>query len=293
MKIDLHAHSRASDGSLTPTELVERAHNLHVDVLALTDHDSIAGLNEARQRAEQLGSPQIINGVELSCRWHSFEIHVLGWQFDPHNPRMAELLNGQRQARRQRAESIRDKLLKQGIAEETVQFVEQAHRNPHAVVTRKHFADALVSAGVVPGIERAFKRYLGKGQSAYVAPHWCQIEEAVGAVTLAGGYCALAHPLAYDLSAKWLKRLLSDFVASGGQALEVVSTQQTPAQRNYLTELATDYGLSASVGSDFHQPGRWRELGRNLTLPAQCTPVWQNWSNIPAAILEKQSLENR
>lgn len=287
MKIDLHAHSRASDGTLTPAELVERAHNLHVDVLALTDHDSISGLTEARERAEQLGSPQIVSGIEFSCQWHSFEIHVLGWNFNPADAQLTALIEQQRLARRQRAEQIRDKLLKRGIASQALEFVEQAHQNRGVVVTRRHFAEALVSAGVVPNIEQAFKRYLGKGQSAYVKPAWCSIDEAVQAIRVAEGTSGLAHPLAYALSAKWLKRLLTDFKSADGHAIEVVSTQQTPAHRQYLAELATQFGFTASVGSDFHFPGPWRELGRNLRVPDGCTPAWQNW-----AVARQFSVEN-
>ncbi|RUO33069.1 PHP domain-containing protein [Aliidiomarina soli] len=280
MKIDLHMHSTASDGSLTPGELVERAHNLHVEVISITDHDSVAGIAEARQRAAKLTGgvvPQIVTGIELSSRWQGHEIHVLGWCFDLDNKALTELIAAQQRARQERAEQMIDKLSKQQIDEACLQPVRARQDNVDEVITRKHLADALVTGGYVATVDEAFKRYLGKGNCAYVAPQWCSLEDAVGAIQAAGGVTSLAHPLAYQLSSKWLKRLLAAYKDVGGEALEVASGQQAPQQRLQLAQLANDYSLMSSVGSDFHGPGRWRELGRNLSLPDGCRPVWQHW----------------
>ena len=131
----------------------------------------------------------------------------------------------------------------------------------------------------VSDVQQAFDRYLGKGQCAYVAPNWCSIDEAVTAIRAAGGSSSIAHPLAYDLSNKWLRKLVIEFKENGGDALEVsyVATRAS-TKRQWLPELATDYELLGSVGSDFHKPSRFRELGRNLNLPESVQPVWYDWA---------------
>ena len=287
MKIDIHCHSTASDGSLSPRELVQRAHNLQVNLLALTDHDTLAGLEPALQTIHELsnGAPdtlslKLVPGIELSCRWHSFEIHILGWHFDATHVALTALVEQQSQARRERSAQMIAKLIEHGVAAEHLASVQARHAHPDQLVTRKHLADVLVTYGYVTTMDDAFSRYLGKGQCAYTTPQWCSIEQAVTAITQAGGVAAIAHPLAYGLSNKWLKRLVQDFVAAGGQALEVSTGQQAPHQRQYLASLANQYDLLASAGSDFHNPGRWRELGHNITLPADCTAVWRDWPEV-------------
>lgn len=280
MKIDLHCHSNASDGSLTPEEIVLRAHNLQVQVLALTDHDTLTGIASARAQAAALKGGvnlQVLSGIELSCRWEGYEIHILGWCFDPASPAMQAVVAEQASARRQRAEMMLNKLQQNGVAASDLSAVWERQASKAHLVTRKHLADALLAGGYVRTLDEAFKRYLGKGNCAYISPEWCSIERAAEALRQAGGSSSLAHPLAYNLSTKWLKRLLQACSDAGIDALEVSSGQQSPQQRNQLAQLATDYKLKSSVGSDFHSPGRWRELGRNLHLPEQCEPVWQDW----------------
>lgn len=275
IRIDLHCHSNISDGQLTPDFLVMRAAQMQLDYLAITDHDAIAGIEQARSAAEGYGkgAPEIISGVEFSCQWQGFEIHILGWHFDVQHPAMAHLVSQQQQTRRDRAAAIGDKLVKQGIASEHL-----PHPEAGRVLTRAHFAAALLEHGYVTSVQDAFRRYLGKGQCAYIATPWCSIDEAIAVIQTAGGSTGLAHPLAYQLSTKWLKRLVAAFKEAGGDAIEVASGQQEPKQRQLLAQLAQDYGLAASVGSDFHYPGRWRELGRNLALPANCRPIWARWN---------------
>lgn len=283
MKIDIHCHSTASDGSLTPRELVLRAHNLQVKLLALTDHDTLAGLEQARQAVAELGNDtvfQLVSGIELSCRWHSFEIHILGWHFDANHAALSTLVEQQSQARRERSAQIINKLIEHGVAPDHLASVQARHAHAEQLVTRKHLAEALVEHGYVNSMDAAFERYLGKGQCAYTQPQWCSIEQAVEAITQAGGVAAIAHPLAYGLSNKWLKRLVQDFVDVGGQALEVSTGQQAPHQRQFLASLANQHALLASAGSDFHNPGRWRELGHNIALPAECTAVWHDWPEV-------------
>lgn len=275
LRIDLHCHSNISDGSLTPDVLVMRAAQMQLDYLALTDHDAVAGVAQAQQAAADYGkgAPQILSGIELSCHWRGFEIHILGWCFQLQHEAMLQLVQQQQEKRRWRAQAIAEKLIKSGVDAEHIPQ-EQAGK----VLTRAHFAASLMQFGYVRSVEEAFRKYLGKGQRAYVVTPWCSIEEAVTVIQQAGGSAGLAHPFAYQLKGKWLQRLLASFKAAGGDALEVASGQQEPAQRLQLAQYATDYGLAASVGSDFHFPGRWRELGRNLTLPPECIPIWQAWN---------------
>lgn len=277
MKIDLHMHSTASDGQLTPSELVQRANNLHLDVVALTDHDSVAGIAEARRQGDEVGL-QVLPGVEISCLWQGHEVHLLGWCFDPDHNALQDLLSRQQQARYDRIGAMLQRLAKYGVSNELLAPLHRRHQQGgESVMTRKHLADVLVASGMVRSVDEAFKRYLGKGQCAYVAPQWCSLSQAVHAIQQAGGATSLAHPLAYQLSTKWLKRLINTYIDAGGEALEVVSGQQTPQQRRWLAELASDYSLKASVGSDFHSPGRWRELGKNLQLPPGCKALWSDW----------------
>ncbi|WP_113906423.1 PHP domain-containing protein [Aliidiomarina celeris] len=274
LRIDLHCHSHISDGSLAPDVLVMRAAQMQLAYLAITDHDAIAAVALARNAANTYGqgAPEIIAGVEFSCRWNGYEIHVLGWGFDPQHQAIKSRVESQQRIRRERAQAIADKLVKYGMSGADLPDMTDESR----VYTRAHFAEALVQGRYVPTIEQAFRKYLGKGQCAYVATPWCDIDEAIASIHAAGGVAGLAHPLAYQMTNKWLKRLVEFFKSSGGEALEVASGQQDKQQRMQLAELARNYDLLASVGSDFHRPGRWRELGRNLQLPDYCKPVWQH-----------------
>lgn len=281
MIIDLHCHSTASDGTLSPKELMLRAATMQVDCIALTDHDSTHGLDAAAATLKSLGGkkPTLIPGVEISCRWHQFEIHILGWNFDPEHLAIQALLKQQQESRSLRAQKIHEKLLKNGVSPGVLKDLPTT-----GVLTRAHFARALISGDLVNTMEEAFDRYLGKGNCAYVRPEWCTIEEAVEAIHLASNKekglipaAGLAHPLAYGLKGKWLRRLINDFKAYGGDAIEAVSPRLSPDQRQWLVELTCESGLKGSIGSDFHRPGVWRELGKVDTLPDSIQPVWADW----------------
>lgn len=269
---DLHCHSDFSDGALSPAELVARASVNGVTHLALTDHDSIAGLVPAQQAINTQSLPlQLVNGTEITCRWEQFEIHVVGLNFDPDAIELQQLLSAQQQRRRDRYQAMVGKLHQAGI--NIAPPLAQAMTMP----TRKHLADALVNEGWVNSIETAFRRYLGKGQQAYVATAWATLEEAADAVKAAGGVTVIAHPHAYQLSNKWLRRLLNEAKLAGIDGVEVAIGAQAPGDREALATFADDIGLLASAGSDFHLPGRWRELGKNLCLPERCVPIWSQW----------------
>ena len=267
---DLHCHSVYSDGVLTPQQLVYRAVERELNYLAITDHDSIAGFAEAEQviRSEQ---PQLrlITGVELTCQWQGFEIHLVGLNFDPSSLELQQLLALQQQRRRERFAAMLAKLKHIGFVLELDAMLESA-----TMPTRKHIADALVESGQVSSFDGVFRRYLGKGQQAYIKPEWCDLETAISAVQRAGGKTAIAHPHAYKFSNKWLRRLFSEAKEFGLDAIEVALSQQAPGQRDALAGFAKDLELACSVGSDFHAPRPWRDLGKNLCLPAGCMPIW-------------------
>lgn len=272
MRFDLHCHTTASDGVLSPAELVRRAAEKEVAVLAVTDHDTLAGLDEVRQTiaAEQLPL-RLVSGVEISTGWEHHEIHIVALGVDEKNSRLVEFLRGQQARREARAEEIGrrlEKCLIPGTYEEAKQLAGDA------AVTRAHFARVLVARGVVDTMQKVFKKYLSRGNKGYVPAEWPEMRDAIAVIHDAGGLAVLAHPSRYDLTAKWIKRLLVAFKAAGGDAMEVSLPQQSPQERANLGQWAKEYDLYISVGSDFHFPSNWTELGRHLWLPKEGTPLW-------------------
>lgn len=272
MRFDLHCHTTASDGVLSPAELVRRAAEKEVEVLAVTDHDTLAGLDEARSTiaAEQLPL-RLVSGVEISTGWEHHEIHIVALGVDEKNPQLTDFLTGQQVRREERAQEIGrrlEKCLIPGTYEEAKQLAGDA------AVTRAHFARVLVARGVADNMQKVFKKYLSRGNKGYAPAQWPEMGDAITAIHAAGGLAVLAHPSRYDLTAKWIKRLLVAFKAAGGDAMEVSLPQQSPQERANLGQWANEYGLAISVGSDFHFPSNWTELGRHLWLPKEGTPLW-------------------
>ncbi|ELY4663399.1 PHP domain-containing protein [Cronobacter muytjensii] len=273
---DLHSHTTASDGLLTPEQLVHRAVEMGIHTLAITDHDTTAGLPAAHQEIARAGlALRLIDGVEISTLWENHEIHIVGLGIDIAHPAMIAFLEEQARRRTQRAERIAERLEKARIPG----ALEGARRLADGgVVTRGHFARFLIEDGRANNMADVFKHYLARGKTGYVPPQWCTIEQAIDVIHHSGGQAVVAHPGRYQLSAKWLKRLLSAFAQAGGDAMEVAQCQQAPNERNQLASYAVQFGLLASQGSDFHQPCPWIELGRRLWLPEGLTPVWHRWS---------------
>lgn len=269
MIYDLHSHSTASDGTLTPTELVARAVEQGVDVLALTDHDTVAGVAEAKKVAETQPL-RLISGVEISILWQEKSIHLAALNVDETSPALLALLAKQAEMRQARAEKIGEKLAKAGIPN----AYEGAKALASGEVTRAHYARFLTAEGYVRDAEQAFRRYLSQGKPAYVKPIWCSLEEAIDVTHQAGGLICVAHPLRYKMTATWIRRLIAAFKQAGGDGLEVAGCAQTPDQRQLLTRWANEFDLYASAGSDFHYPAGWIELGRGLSLPSECKPIW-------------------
>ncbi|EIH0547379.1 5'-3' exoribonuclease [Escherichia coli] len=272
---DLHSHTTASDGCLTPEALVHRAVEMRVGTLAITDHDTTAAIAPAREEISRSGlALNLIPGVEISTVWENHEIHVVGLNIDITHPLMCEFLAQQTERRNQRAQLIAERLEKAQIprAMEGAQRLAQG-----GAVTRGHFARFLVECGKASSMADVFKKYLARGKTGYVPPQWCTIEQAIDVIHHSGGKAVLAHPGRYNLSAKWLKRLVAHFAEHHGDAMEVAQCQQSPNERTQLATLARQHHLWASQGSDFHQPCPWIELGRKLWLPAGVEGVWQLW----------------
>ncbi|QMI37820.1 RNase RNM [Escherichia fergusonii] len=272
---DLHSHTTASDGCLTPEALVHRAVEMRVGTLAITDHDTTAAIAPAREEISRSGlALNLIPGVEISTVWENHEIHIVGLNIDIAHSAMSEFLAQQTERRNQRAQLIAERLEKAQIpgALEGAQRLAQG-----GAVTRGHFARFLVECGKASSMADVFKKYLARGKTGYVPPQWCTIEQAIDVIHHSGGKAVLAHPGRYNLSAKWLKRLVAHFAEHHGDAMEVAQCQQSPNERTQLATLARQHHLWASQGSDFHQPCPWIELGRKLWLPAGVEGVWQLW----------------
>lgn len=269
---DLHCHSTASDGALAPAEVVRRAHRQGVTHLALTDHDTVAGLAEAAQTAAEL-QMHFIPGIELSATWANQCLHIVGLNIDPANPDLLRGLAEQQRIREQRALKIAEKLEKKGV-HGALQAVTEAAGDGE--ITRSHFADFLLAQGHVDTQQAAFDRYLSKGKPAFVCTQWATLDETIAWIRAAGGVAVMAHPLRYSLSAKWMNRALAAFKAAGGQGVEVVTGRASVDDIRLGQQFAHKHDLYASVGSDFHSPdNQWVELGRLASVPAGLSPVWQ------------------
>jgi predicted metal-dependent phosphoesterase TrpH len=269
---DLHTHSNCSDGSLPPGELVQRAAAAGVEVLALTDHDTIAGIEEAQGAAGRAGI-ELVPGVEISASWRSQAIHVLGLWIDPASLPLQLMLASQADRRRIRMRKICARLAKLGLPGDALLAAVEA--NP-GVPTRSHLADALVAGGHVGRTDDAFRKYLGAGKAAHFAAEWPALAEVVAWIRGAGGIASLAHPIRYSLSAGARRQLLADFAAAGGGALEVVTGGNGAQHAEACAALAVKFGLKGSKGSDFHNPQlAWNPLGRLAKLPDCVVPVWR------------------
>jgi predicted metal-dependent phosphoesterase TrpH len=276
LNIDLHCHSTISDGLLTPTQLVERAAARGVDILALTDHDDVGGLAEARAAAMEKNII-LVNGVEISVDWRGQTIHIVGLGINPEHPDLVRGLASIRDGRLVRARNIAAQLDKFGIHGS----FEGACRNAGEgrLLGRMHFARFLVQQGHARDAKAVFKKYLVKGKPGYAPHQWVPLSDAVDWIRGSGGRAVIAHPGRYKLSKKALDELLEEFRVLGGEAIEVITGSHTPEQSLLFARHSQRLGLLASRGSDFHGPGEsYFDLGRMPALPAICRPVWHDWN---------------
>lgn len=257
---------------MQPAAVVARAAERGVRALALTDHDGVSGLAEARVAADAAGI-RLIDGVEISVSWHDHTIHVVGLAIDPDNDVLVEGLRVNRSGRSGRAERIAAQLAAIGIPgslEGACAYV----TNPE-LVSRTHFARYLVDSGHAPSTQAVFDRFLGEGKPGYVPHLWTTLDTAIAWILAAGGLPVVAHPGRYKLDEKGRKGLLDAFKDAGGVGVEVVTGSHSPDEYGYWGRRANEYGLLASMGSDFHGPREtYKDLGDLPPLPSGCVPVW-------------------
>jgi len=277
MIFDLHSHSTFSDGALTPHDLMDRAVAKGVDVLSITDHDTIDAYSKTTLQAGKsyAGKISVVAGIELSTQWQNTGIHVLGLNIDPASDAINIAAQIQTEARLERARQIGENLVMQGIDDA---FDEARKLAPGDYIGRPHFAQHIINTGKAKSMQAAFRKYLGKGKAGDVKQHWAELPQIIQWIRDANGIAVLAHPLKYKLTRTKLKRLLDSFTDAGGQGMEVVSGQQLPQQTVGMAELCQHRNLLASCGSDFHFPDKpWAELGVFPSLPDNVTPVWDRF----------------
>ena len=273
LNADLHCHSVVSDGTLTPEELAARAAANGVELWALTDHDEIGGQHRAAAAAKAHGM-KYLTGTEISVTFAGETVHIVGLGFDPDDARMAQGLSDTRGGRAARAQEIADGLAQVGIKgafEGALKYV----GNPD-LISRTHFARFLVESGVCADIGEVFRRFLTPGKPGYVEHRWASLRHAVEWITGSGGMAIIAHPARYKFTANEEYALFTEFKAHGGRGVEVVTGSLTTAEYVRYGEMAKEFGLAASRGSDFHSPDESHtDLGRLPYLPGELTPVWE------------------
>ena len=275
LNVDLHCHSNVSDGALAPAVVAARAKANGVDVWALTDHDEIGGIAEAREAATALGM-HYVTGVEISVTWAGKTVHIVGLQIDEKNENLVRGLAMTRSGRERRARDMAAQLAAVGIPdafEGALKYV----GNPD-LISRTHFARFLVERGVCPDATTVFRKYLTEGKPGYVPHRWATLQEAVSWIRGAGGRAVVAHPGRYDFNDLVLDAFLSEFKRLGGVGMEVVTGSHTPDEFAVYAGVARKYDLLASRGSDFHAPGESHtDLGALPPLPPSVVPVWHDW----------------
>ncbi|HSV80621.1 MAG TPA: 3',5'-nucleoside bisphosphate phosphatase [Ramlibacter sp.] len=273
LNADLHCHSVVSDGTLTPEQLAERAARNGVELWSLTDHDEIGGQHRALAAAHAHGM-KYLTGTEISVTFADETVHIIGLGFDADDEGMKQGLEQTRGGRGARALEIAAGLAQVGIAgayEGALRYV----GNP-ALISRTHFARFLVETGVCKDTGDVFRRFLTDGKPGYVPHRWASLRHAVQWITAAGGQAVIAHPARYKLTPNEEYALFTEFKAHGGAAVEVVTGSHSAAEYVEYAQMAREFGLAASRGSDFHSPDESHvDLGQLPHLPGELTPVWE------------------
>lgn len=273
LNADLHCHSTVSDGLLAPAELVRRAKENGVELLALTDHDELGGLEEARTTAGELDLP-FVDGVEVSISWGDDQtVHIVGLGIDPANQVLIDGLTQVRSGRDARAGRMAAELDKVGIHGAYEGALRHAG-NP-SLVSRSHFARFIAEQGHAKDVKSVFDHWLAKGKPGYVEHAWATLEDALRWIIGAGGTAVIAHPGRYRLSKAERRQLFVAFKDLGGRGIEVLSGANKDEEVREFSRIAREFDFLASRGSDFHGPGEsWVDLGKMPDLPEGLTPVW-------------------
>ena len=273
LNADLHCHSVVSDGTLTPEALAERAAANGVELWALTDHDEVGGQHRAAAAAKAHGM-RYLCGTEISVTFIGQTVHIVGLGFDPDDAALVQGLRQTRGGRTERAQEMSDSLAQVGIKgayEGALKYV----GNPE-LISRTHFARFLVETGVCKETNEVFRKYLTEGKPGFVPHRWASLKDAVGWITGAGGMAIIAHPARYKFTPNEEFALFTEFKALGGGGVEVVTGSHSAAEYVTYADMAREFGLAASRGSDFHSPDESHtELGTLPLLPGNLTPVWE------------------
>ena len=246
IKADLHLHTTASDGVYTPAQLVQKAADAGLTLIAVTDHDSVDGLAEAREAGKRLGV-RVLSGVELGCTAHR-EVHVLGYGFDPGNRTLADFCKGRVLEREQRAEKMTRLLCEAG---KTISM-DRVRELAQGVIARPHIARALVEAGHASSVSDAFERFLKPGRPTYVPREKITVNEGVRLIEQAGGVAVLAHPMEMKMGETTMESLVGEWKAQGLAGVEVYHPSAQNNHAAFLHAMAGRLGLLVTGGSDFH-----------------------------------------
>lgn len=272
---DLHTHTTASDGELSPEDLVIKAKHSGIDVLAVTDHDTTSGIAEADAEASRQNI-KLLPGIELSASWQDKSFHIIGLNIDPDNKTLNLSLKKTAELREQRAIDIGKRLEKVGVANAYQEARELAGIH---TITRSHFARILIKQGHAKDNKDAFKKFLLNNKPGFVKTNWIELETAINLIKGSGGIAIVAHPLRYNITATWLRKMLVAFKESGGTGIEVVTGSSSADEIKTTATYAERYELAGSAGSDFHGfDSHWIKLGQLAAMPKSVTPVWETWS---------------
>jgi predicted metal-dependent phosphoesterase TrpH len=273
LNADLHCHSVVSDGTLTPEQLAARAKANGVELWALTDHDEVGGQDRALAAAQANGL-KYLTGVEISITFANKTVHIVGLGFDAHDEQLQKGLHQTRGGRGERAKEMSDGLAKVGIHGSYEGALKYAGN--HELISRTHFARFLVETGACQDTNEVFRRFLTEGNPGFVPHSWASLKDAVQWIVQAKGMAVIAHPARYGFTPNEEFALFTEFKNHGGQGVEVVTGSHTPAEYVTYADMAKEFDLFASRGSDFHSPSESRiDLGTLPWLPGQLTPVWE------------------
>ncbi len=272
---DLHTHTTASDGLLSPEALVIKAKASGIDVLAVTDHDTTAGITQAVDEANRQNI-KLLAGIELSVSWTDKNFHIVGLNIDPDSSALKKSLKTTRSLRERRAIEIGKRLDKHGVSNAYHEARELAGIN---TITRSHFARVLIEQGFAKDSREVFKKYLVHNKPGYVKTDWIAMETGIKLINRSGGLAILAHPMRYNITASWLRKFLVAFKESGGNGIEVVTGSSNSDEIRTVASYARRFELTGSAGSDFHGfDNTWIKLGHLAPMPESVTPVWEGWS---------------
>lgn len=279
--VDLHTHTLISDGTFSPEQLVQAAVDLKIQILAVTDHDTMDGLERAQNYAQD-HDIQIISGVEVSSQWSrpntkkSYGVHIVALNMQDEAPIRA-MLENQKKIRAERAKVIcqlLEKCIDFDIYPDVIAQVDgEADR-----VTRTHIAKALVEKNIVSRPQQAFDRFLKEGKKAFVKFEGVRLKETIEIIHASGGLAVLAHPTRYDLSATNIRYLIELFAESGGDAVELPPSIEPASTRQMVDRMIQQFNLAVSIGSDFHGDNMpWIKLGQTPRVNQGQSGIWERF----------------